>query len=99
LNSEQQPSAGPAEASTITVHVVGPPQLGGLYQECSRCGHVLQDYTGQEVMVAVEPGEAKPPTLPCWEEGARVGQREGMAYVIQSDRQLAWNERECRPAS
>jgi hypothetical protein len=88
-----------AADQTIAVHVAGPPQLGGLRQECARCGHVLQDYTGQEVMVAVEPGDTEPPTIPCWTEGARVGQRGGMAYIIQSDRQLAWNERECRPAS
>jgi hypothetical protein len=83
----------------ITVHIAGPPQLGGAYQECVRCGHVLEDYTGREVMVAVEPGDTAPPTLPCWPEGKRIGHRGAMTYVLGPERQLAWNEQECRPAS
>lgn len=81
-----------------TVHVAGPPQLGGLFQDCARCGHVLQDYTGSEVMVSVEPGDTAPPTIGHWQEGGRIAQVGNATYVVPA-RPLDDDERECRPAS
>lgn len=78
------------------VHVAGP--MVGARQACIRCGLPLIDYTGQEVMVAVEPGETEPPTLATWQEGAQVAVLGGCSFVIEG-RALEADERECRPAS
>jgi hypothetical protein len=70
----------------------------GARPACTRCGHALIDYTGREVMVAVEPGEAEPPPLGQWAEGAQVAVLGGMSFVIEG-RELDEDERECRPTS
>jgi hypothetical protein len=85
----------------ITVHVAGPPMHGNLYQECARCGIVLQDYTGRELMVAVDSEDPAPDTtIPAWPEGERIGRLGGVTYVVgPPGRPLDDDERECRPAS
>lgn len=82
-----------------TIHVAGPPQFGGLYQTCTRCGHVLQDYTGGMPMVAVTE-EATDVSLPVWPEGERIAVRGNGTWVIgPAGRELDHTERECRPTS
>ncbi|MDL4812800.1 hypothetical protein [Actinomadura opuntiae] len=83
---------------TATVHVAGPPQFGGLRQQCAPCAHVLHDYTGTEIAFALQPGEPEPPTVGHWTEGAQVARVDGLSYLIQG-RALDDDERECRPAS
>lgn len=80
------------------VHVAGPPLLGGLRQECVRCGHVLQDYSGREIGVVLQPGETEPQPLAQWREGAQVARLGGMSFMIEG-RELDDDEQECRPAS
>lgn len=83
----------------FTVHLAGPPILGGLRQDCARCGHVLDDWTGREVMAVAGPaGDA--PTIPSWPAGARVARLDGTTYVVGPEgRPLTDDERECRPVS
>jgi hypothetical protein len=81
---------------TTTVHVAGPVQLGGHYQECARCGHVLQDYTGSEVMVPEGQADLG---LPSWPEGLPIAVEGGATWVKGADVPLAEHETECRPAS
>ena len=87
--------------SLYTVHIAGPPMHGNRYQECARCGVVLQDYTGHELMVAIDPDDPAPDTgIPAWPEGRRVARLGGTTYQVRPlERALAWDERECRPAS
>lgn len=80
------------------VHIAGEPVLGGLRQECSRCGYVLEDWTGRQVMAVVEPGQAAP-VLPLWPVGAWVGVSGNAAFVIASERLDRATDRECRPVS
>lgn len=84
-----------------TVHTAGPPQLGGLYQACTRCGHVLQDYTGGMPMVAVtDDADAQDVSLGVWPEGERVATSGPATWVIgPAGRELDDDERECRPTS
>jgi len=78
------------------VHLAGP--MVGARQACTRCGHVLIDYSGQEVAVALQPGETSPAPLGSWAEGAQVAVLGGMSFVIEG-RGLDEDEQECRPAS
>lgn len=81
-----------------TVHLAGPPQLGGLYQECARCGHVLQDYTGGEVGVVAEPGAST--DIAHWTEGERIATAGNATWLIgPPGRPLDATETECRPTS
>lgn len=77
-----------------TIHIAGPPQLGGLYQQCARCGHVLQDYTGSMPMVV----EGQDPTVPTWIEGQRIGVYGGAMWMLGPDIPLDADEAECRRA-
>lgn len=79
----------------ITVHIAGP--VVGARQECSRCGYVLDDWTGQEVAVMVEPGQPTP-TLSFWPVGEQIAVADCATWVL-SDRPLASDERECRATS
>lgn len=81
-----------------TIHVAGEVQLGGLYQECSRCGFVLQDYAGRQVATVVEPGQPAP-TLPAWPVGKRIGMAGPATWVLSDDAVLESDERECRATS
>ncbi|MEV0616147.1 hypothetical protein AB0I81_22730 [Nonomuraea sp. NPDC050404] len=78
-----------------TVHVAGPPQMGGLYQECSRCGYVLQNFTGGMIMVP----EGQDTEIPTFPEGRRIVISGKAAWVLADDRELEDGETECRPAS
>lgn len=77
-----------------TIHVAGPPQLGGLHQQCARCGHVLQDYTGSQLMVP----DGQDTTIPSWAEGRRVGVRENATWTIPDGVPLDADETECKAA-
>jgi len=77
-----------------TIHVAGPPQLGGLYQTCTRCGHVLQDYTGSQPMVP----EGEDPTIPTWPEGQRIAVSGNATWTIPPGLPLGHDQTECRPA-
>lgn len=82
-----------------TVHVAGEIQLGGLRQECSRCGHVLEDWTGRHAMAVTEPGQPAP-TLPLWPVGKRIGVADNATFVMGDGVQLdPETDRECRPTS
>ncbi|MEU8199503.1 hypothetical protein AB0C10_37540 [Microbispora amethystogenes] len=78
-----------------TVHVAGPPELGGYYQTCARCGHVLIDLTGSTPMVV----EGQDPVIPVWPTGERVATIGNATYVVPTGRQLGADEIECRAAS
>lgn len=78
-----------------TIHVAGPVQLSGLYQACSRCGFVLQDYTGGMPMVV----EGDDTTIPAWEEGKRIAVRENASWTLANDMPIGLGEEECRPTS
>ncbi|SFK92182.1 hypothetical protein SAMN05216275_14141 [Streptosporangium canum] len=77
-----------------TIHLAGPPQLSGLYQACVRCGHVLQDYTGRQVMVP----EGQDPTLAVWPEGHRIAISGNATWTVANDAPLTNGETECKAA-
>lgn len=77
-----------------TIHLAGTPQLGGLYQRCARCGHVLQDYTDGLPMVI----EGDDPTLPTWTEGRRIAVAGNATWTLAPDIPLDADETECRTA-
>lgn len=77
-----------------TIHVAAPPQLGGLHQACSRCGHVLQDYTGGQLMVP----DGQDTTIPTWAEGRRVGVADNATWTMADDEPLDLDETECKAA-
>lgn len=81
---------------STTVHVAGPVQLGGLYQQCARCGYVLQDYTGGQVMVPE--GQASQ-GIPAWAVGGRVAVDGGAKWVVLGDAPLDVGQVECQPVS
>lgn len=78
-----------------TVHIAGPPQLGGLYQECTRCGYVLQDYTGSQPMVV----DGEDTTISAWPEGRRIAVRGNATWVNADGASLDDDETECRSTS
>ncbi|MDX3111387.1 hypothetical protein [Nonomuraea angiospora] len=78
-----------------TVHVAGPPQMGGLYQECARCRYVLQDYTGGAVMIP----EGQDLGIPHFPEGRRIAISGNAAWALADDVELDDDETECRPTS
>ena len=77
-----------------TVHIAGPAQLGGLYQECARCGHVLQDYTGGQVMI---PEGQADKGIASWLEGGQVAVDGNASWVVGDFPPMG--AAECRPAS
>ncbi|MER7063969.1 hypothetical protein [Streptomyces albidoflavus] len=79
-----------------TVHVAGPPQMGGLYQECARCSYVLQDYTGGAIMIPEDQADTGIPTFP---EGWRIVISGNAAWAKAEDAELCEHETECRPTS
>lgn len=85
-----------AQPDPFIVHSAGP--MVAARQACTRCGHVLMDYSGQEVAVALQPGETEPAPLGFWQEGAQVAVRGGMSFVVEG-RPLDGDERECRATS
>ncbi|MGP4092976.1 hypothetical protein [Nonomuraea sp. KM90] len=78
-----------------TVHIAGPPRMGGLYQECSRCRYVLQNYTGGMVMVP----DGQDAEIPHFPEGWRIVISGNAAWAKADDAELDDGETECRPAS
>ena len=58
------------------VHVAGP--VVAARQECSRCGHVLQDYSGHEVMVVAGDDRG----LVFWAPGASVIVDGSAAFLV-----------------
>lgn len=78
------------------VHIAGPPQMGGLYQTCSRCGYVLQDYTGGQVMV---PEDQADRGIGIWSVGKRVAVNGDASWRVPDDAPLDDGETECRAAS
>ncbi|HEY9408909.1 MAG TPA: hypothetical protein VIP77_04950 [Jiangellaceae bacterium] len=85
-----------AHPDPFIVHLAGP--MVGARQACTRCGHALIDYTGQEIAVALQPGETEPAPLGAWAEGAQVATLGGASFVIEG-RPLEEDEQKCRPAS
>lgn len=79
----------------ITIHIAGPPQAGGLYQECARCGHVLQDYTGHQLYTP----EGDDTTIAHWPEGRRIGVNDGLTWTLADHIPLNPDETERRPTS
>jgi hypothetical protein len=80
-----------------TIHVAGP--VVGVRQECARCGHVLEDWTGQSPAVVAVPGQ-EPEPLPMWPVGKRIGVAANATFVMGDDIPLdPATDRECRPAS
>lgn len=78
-----------------TLHTAGPPQFGGLYQACTRCGYVLQDYTGSQPMVV----DGEDTTIATWPEGRRIAERGNATWVMADDALLDENETECKAVS
>lgn len=78
-----------------TVHIAGPPQMGGLYQVCIRCGHVLQDYTDGQPMVV----DGEDTAIATWPEGQRIAIRGNATWVMSNTAELDDREAECRQAS
>ena len=76
------------------IHTAGPPQLGGLHQQCARCGHVLQDYTGSQPMVVEDED-----TISTWPEGRRIAVRDNATWVMAEDAPLDDDETECQAVS
>lgn len=77
------------------VHIAGPPRMGGLFQECARCGYVLQNYTGSVLMVP-DGQDTGIPTLP---EGRRIVISGNATWVKADDAELVDGEIECRSVS
>jgi hypothetical protein len=75
-----------------TVHVAGPVQRGGAYQQCTRCGHALIDYTGSTPMVV----EGEDLEIGVWPEGSRVAVSGAASWVLSSDALLDPWETECQ---
>ncbi|MFC6081015.1 hypothetical protein [Sphaerisporangium aureirubrum] len=78
----------------ITIHVAGEPQMGGLYQQCARCGHVLQDFTGSQPMVP----EGQDSAIPYWTPGRPVAVDGNRTWLVADrDRGPLGGEAECEP--
>ncbi|MEU4578982.1 hypothetical protein [Nonomuraea sp. NPDC023979] len=80
----------------IVIHVAAEPTFGGLYQECSRCGYVLQDYTGSHPMV---PEDDAGMGIPFWSVGRPVAVQGTATWVMPDGAELAPGEIECRATS
>lgn len=78
-----------------TIHLAGPVQMGGLYQECSRCGFVLQDYTGGQPMVP----EGMDTSIPVWPVGRRISVAGNATWTLADGIPLDADETECRSTS
>ncbi|MGP3914353.1 hypothetical protein [Nonomuraea sp. 10N515B] len=79
-----------------TIHIAGEPRFGGLYQDCARCGHVFQDYTGGEVMTLEEDAGLG---IPYWTVGNRIAVNGNASWNIPDGEPLEDDETECRPTS
>lgn len=79
-----------------TIHIAANPKFSGLYQDCARCGHVFQDYTGGEVMTLEEDAGLG---IPYWTPGNRVAVNGGAAWNVPDGEPLESNEAECRATS
>lgn len=82
--------------SSVIVHIAGPPRMGGLFQECARCGYVLQNYTGSVVMVPEDQADRGIPSFP---EGRRLVVSGNATWVKADDAPLESHEADCRPIS
>jgi hypothetical protein len=69
--------------------------MGGLYQACSRCGHVLQDFVGDQIMVP----EGQDRGIAAWTEGNRVAANDNATWNIPNSEPLEDDETECRATS
>lgn len=79
-----------------TIHIAAPPKFGGLFQDCSRCGYVLQDFTGGQPMV---PEEDAGTGIPYWTVGNRVAVNGNATWNMPDDTPLSSGETDCRPTS
>lgn len=79
-----------------TIHIAAEPQYSGLYQACSRCGHVLQDYTGGQPMTLQEDAGTG---IPSWTPGNRVAVKDNATWNIPDGEPLEDDETECWPTS
>jgi hypothetical protein len=79
-----------------TIHIAGPAQMGGLYQDCSRCGHVLQDFTGGQPMTPTDQADRG---IPAWTEGNRIAVNDNATWNIPDGEPLEDDETECRATS
>jgi hypothetical protein len=69
--------------------------MGGLYQECARCGYVLQDFTGGVIMVP----DGQDAGIPTFPEGWRLVVRGNATWVKADDAPLDDDEIECKATS